>query len=119
MILRDAVGLEVASLEREKQAAGVMMIPIPRAGILHEVRGQEEAHRVPGIDEIRISIPVGQEVVPLPEGTRYLGFIFARDETPDRVEAALRDAHRQLTFHIIPPTDLPGGIGGSTRESSG
>ncbi|MFQ5802960.1 MAG: ATP-grasp domain-containing protein [Candidatus Methylomirabilales bacterium] len=119
MILRDAVGLEVASLEREKQAAGVMMIPIPRAGILHEVRGQEEAHRVPGIDEIRISIPVGQEVVPLPEGTRYLGFIFARDETPDRVEAALRDAHRQLTFHIIPPTDLPEGIGGFSRESSG
>jgi len=119
LILRDAVGLEVVSLEREKQAAGVMMIPIPQAGILREVRGQDEARRVPGIDEIRITIPVGQEVVPLPEGTRYLGFIFARDETPDRVEAALREAHRRLTFHITPPTDRPEGIGGSTRESSG
>jgi biotin carboxylase len=119
LILRDAVGLEVASLEREKQAAGVMMIPIPQAGILREVRGQDEARRVPGIDEIRITIPVGQEVVPLPEGTRYLGFIFARDETPDRVEVALRGAHRRLTFHITPPTDRPEDIGGSTRESSG
>jgi hypothetical protein len=113
------VGLEVVSLEREKQAAGVMMIPIPQAGILREVRGQDEARRVPGIDEIRITIPVGQEVVPLPEGTRYLGFIFARDETPDRVEVALRGAHRRLTFHITPPTDRPEDIGGSTRESSG
>ncbi len=119
LILRDAVGLEVVSLEREKQAAGVMMIPIPQAGILREVRGQDEARRVPGIDEIRITIPVGQEVVPLPEGTRYLGFIFARDETPDRVEVALRGAHRRLTFHITPPTDRPEDIGGSTRESSG
>ncbi len=119
LILRDAMGLEVASLQREKQAAGVMMIPIPQAGILREVRGQDEARHVRGIDEIRITIPVGQEVVPLPEGTRYLGFIFARDETPDRVEAALREAHRQLTFHIAPPTDRPEGIGGSSRESSG
>lgn len=119
LILRDAVGLEVVSLEREKQAAGVMMIPIPQAGILREVRGLDEARRVPGIDEIRITIPVGQEVVPLPEGTRYLGFIFARDKTPDRVEAALRGAHLRLTFHITPPTDRPEGIGGSTRESSG
>ena len=119
LILRDAMGLEVASLQREKQAAGVMMIPIPQAGILREVRGQDEARHVRGIDEIRITIPVGQEVVPLPEGTRYLGFIFARGETPDRVEAALREAQRQLTFHIAPPTDRPEGIGGSSRESSG
>ena len=118
LILRDAMGLEVASLQREKQAAGVMMIPIPQAGILREVRGQDEARHVRGIDEIRITIPVGQEVVPLPEGTRYLGFIFARDETPDRVEAALWEAHRQLTFHIAPPTDRVEGIGGSSRESS-
>lgn len=119
LILRDAMGLEVASLQREQQAAGVMMIPIPQAGILREVRGQDEARHVRGIDEIRITIPVGQEVVPLPEGTRYLGFIFARGETPDRVEAALREAQRQLTFHIAPPTDRPEGIGGSSRESSG
>ena len=108
MILRDAMGFEVASLEREGRAAGVMMIPIPQAGTLREVRGQDEARRVPGIEEIRITIPVGHEVVPLPEGTRYLGFIFARNDTPDRVEAALREAHRRLTFIISPPRESAG-----------
>lgn len=119
LILRDAMGLEVVSLERERQAAGVMMIPIPQAGVLREVRGQDAARRVRGIEEIRITIPVGQEVVPLPEGTRYLGFIFARDKTPDRVEAALRRAHQELIFHITLADDRPEGIGGCSRQSSG
>jgi biotin carboxylase len=100
LILRHALGLDVESFEREREASGVMMIPIPQAGVLREVLGQEEARNVPGIEGIRITIPVSQEVVPLPEGTRYLGFIFSRDETPERVEAALREAHRQLTFVI-------------------
>lgn len=117
LILRDAMGLEVASYEREEQAAGVMMIPIPQPGMLREVHGQDKVREVPGIEEIRITIPIGQEVVPLPEGTRYLGFIFARDETPDRVEAALREAHHHLTFDITPTG--PEGIGCSSRESSG
>lgn len=103
LILRHAIGLEVESFERERRAAGVMMIPIPQAGILRKVVGQEEAEKVPGIEEVGVSIPVGQEVVPLPEGTRYLGFIFAREETPERVEAALCEAHRRLTFIITPP----------------
>jgi biotin carboxylase len=103
LILRHAMGLEVDSISRERQAAGVMMIPIPQAGVLREVRGQPEAQRVQAIEEIRLTIPVGTEVVPLPEGARYLGFIFARAETPDRVEAALRDAHRRLEFIITPP----------------
>lgn len=80
------------------------MIPIPQAGILREVRGQAAAGSVPGIEEIRLTIPVGQELVPLPEGTRYLGFIFARDDTPERVEASLREAHRRLTV-VVTPTD--------------
>ncbi len=103
LIVRHAMGLRVDFLERERLAAGVMMIPIPQAGVLTEVRGQEEALGVPGIEEIRITVPVGQEVIPLPEGTRYLGFIFARDETPDGVETALREAHRRLTFVITSP----------------
>ena len=100
LILRHAIGVDTGSLEREKRAAGVMMIPIPRAGILHEVRRKAEAEKVAGIEEITISIPLGQEVVPLPEGTRYLGFIFARNDTPESVEAALREAHRRLDFII-------------------
>lgn len=102
LILRQAMGLEAESFTRERQAAGVMMIPIPHGGILREVRGQAEAEKVPGIEEVRLTIPPGQEVVPLPEGTRYLGFIFARGETPERVEASLREAHRRLTFSIVP-----------------
>ncbi|MCZ6679328.1 MAG: ATP-grasp domain-containing protein [Candidatus Poribacteria bacterium] len=100
LIIRHAVGIEVESLQRERQPAGVMMIPIPHAGILREVRGSNEAKQVDGIEEITISIPIGQEVVPLPEGTRYLGFIFARGGTPESVEAALREAHRRLAFVI-------------------
>jgi hypothetical protein len=38
--------------------------------------------------------------VPLPEGSTYLGFIFARGDSPQYVEAALREAHRKLRFVI-------------------
>ncbi len=101
VILRHALGLSVGSLERERSPAGVMMIPVPRAGILKEVRGQAEARRVPGVEEIEITAHPGQELAPLPEGSpSYLGFIFARADTPQRVEAALREAHRRLKFVI-------------------
>jgi formate-dependent phosphoribosylglycinamide formyltransferase (GAR transformylase) len=107
LLLRHALGLETEILERERLAAGVMMIPIPKAGILRQVTGQENAKQVGGIEDIRITIPLGQEVVPLPEGSRYLGFIFARDSTPAGVELALREAHRRLTFVITPPEVRP------------
>ena len=100
LIIRHAIGMEVESLQRERQPAGVMMIPIPRAGVLREVRGKVDAGQVSGIEEITISIPIGQEVLPLPEGARYLGFIFARGNTPESVEASLREAHRRLEFVI-------------------
>ena len=100
LIIRHAIGMEVESLQRERQPAGVMMIPIPHAGILQEVRGKSDAERVSGIEEITISIPIGQKVLPLPEGASYLGFIFARGNTPESVEAALREAHHRLTFVI-------------------
>ena len=100
LIIRHAIGMEVESLQREQQPAGVMMIPIPRAGILREVRGKTDAGQVSGIEEITISIPIGQEVLPLPEGARYLGFIFARGNTPESVEASLQEAHRRLEFVI-------------------
>ena len=102
LILRHALGMEVDSLERERGSAGVMMIPIPQAGVLREVQGQQRAEGLPAIEQVLISVPLGQEVVPLPEGTRYLGFIFARGETPERVEAALREAYGRLEFIIEP-----------------
>jgi biotin carboxylase len=100
VILRHALGWPIASLARERRPAGVMMIPIPRAGRLAQVRGVEEAERVAGVEEVTLTAHVGQELVPLPEGWQYLGFIFARAETPAAVEAALRDAHARLSFEI-------------------
>ena len=102
LVIRHAIGQPVETLQREQQAAGVMMIPVPKAGILGEVRGKTSAYHVDGIVEVNITIPIGGEVVPLPEGARYLGFIFARAETPEAVEAALREAHRRLEFVIFP-----------------
>lgn len=101
LILRHALRMEIPSLAREPAAAGVMMIPIPKRGILKEVRGRDDAEDVPGITEVTITAHVGQELVPLPEGWRYLGFIFARAESPERVETALRQAHRLLDFVIL------------------
>jgi biotin carboxylase len=100
LILRRALGRPVDSLERERAAAAVIMIPIPRGGILEEVRGLDEARAVPHIEDVTISLHKGQEVVPLPEGSRYLGFIFSRAAEPAEAEAALRAAHRHLQFVI-------------------
>ena len=100
LILRRALGRAVPSFERERAAAAVMMIPIPRGGVLEEVAGLDEARAVPHIEDVTISIPKGQEIVPLPEGSRYLGFIFSRATTPAEAEAALREAHRHLRFAI-------------------
>ena len=49
-----------------------------------------------------ITIPLGQKVIPLPEGNKYLGFIFAREKTPEVVESTLRKAYSRLNFVIEP-----------------
>jgi biotin carboxylase len=100
LVLRHAIGETVPTYEREARAAGVMMIPIPAAGTLRAVHGKPEAEAVPLIDSVTISIHLGSRVVPLPEGSEYLGFIFARGDTPDAVESALRAAHAHLRFDI-------------------
>ncbi len=96
LILRHAAGLPLPAHEREGRAAGVMMLPIPTAGRLRAVEGQAEAKQVPGIDGLVITIPPNETLTPLPEGDRYLGFMFARGETPAAVEAGLRQAHARL-----------------------
>ncbi|HZF06448.1 MAG TPA: ATP-grasp domain-containing protein [Patescibacteria group bacterium] len=100
IILRHALGWPIATLERERPAAGVMMIPIPRAGVLKDVRGLDDAKATPHVEDVVISAHLGQEVVPLPEAWQYLGFIFARGEAPADVEDALRIAHSRLRFAI-------------------
>ncbi|MBI4506657.1 MAG: ATP-grasp domain-containing protein [Chloroflexi bacterium] len=112
IVLRHAAGLPLPPLARERAAVGVMMIPIPQAGILRGVCGVEEAQAAPGVVGVEITARLNNRLVPLPEGGSYLGFIFARGGDPAAVEAALRTAHAKLRFEIrkeLPVVVLPGG----------
>jgi hypothetical protein len=100
LLLRHALGESTSGWTREPQASGVMMIPIHKGGIYRRTEGVEEAADVPGIEEVRITAKPDQEIVPLPEGASYLGFIFARGDSPQMVEGALRDAHRRLRIIV-------------------
>jgi hypothetical protein len=100
LILRHALGRDIDGLRLRDEASGVMMIPIPRRGTLGEIRGLEAARSEPEIEEVKITTARGSEVVPLPEGHRYLGFIFARAGSPAQVEQALRRSHAHLTIEI-------------------
>ena len=102
VIVRHAVGAGLDGLRREAQASGVMMLPIRAAGVLVKVSGQAEALAVDGVVGLEISIPAGRPVVPLPEGNRYLGFVFARGPTPADVELALRRAEAALDVVVRP-----------------
>lgn len=102
LIVRLALGEDVHSIRREPAAAGVMMIPVPEAGILTEIKGIEQAAQTPGVEEVVITAKPNQKLVPLPEGSSYPGFIFARGDSPEFVEQALRAAHAKLHFAIAP-----------------
>jgi biotin carboxylase len=99
LILRQALG-EPLAVARRDGAAGVMMIPIPRRGLYHGVAGLDAARAVPGISGVTISAEPGQIVAPPPDGSSYLGFIYAHCEHAAEAEAALRRAHRCLQFDI-------------------
>ncbi|MBI3491146.1 MAG: ATP-grasp domain-containing protein [Acidobacteria bacterium] len=100
LLLRHALGESPDGWVREAAASGVMMIPIPRRGILRGVDGLDAARSVPRITDLRVTAKMDQRLVPLPEGASYLGFIFARAEGAGDVERALRAAHAQLRFTI-------------------
>lgn len=100
LIVRQAAGLSLGDTTRSDRAAGVMMIPIPEAGLLREIIGVDEAAAIPLIESVEITARLNYPLVPLPEGDSYLGFIFARGETPEAVESALRQAHERLKFRI-------------------
>lgn len=101
IVLAQAMG-RTLDHRAEREAAGVLMIPIPRAGILRRVEGVAAASRVRHVDEVLIAVREGYELVPLPEGASYLGFIYARAPTPALVEAALRQAHACLRVVVAP-----------------
>jgi len=100
-VIAEALGQPLTP-NADNGAAGVLMIPIPRAGILRRVEGLLAAQRVPYIEDIEISVREGYELVPLPEGASYLGFIFARAPTPELAEQALREAHACLNIVVAP-----------------
>lgn len=101
LVLAQAMG-KCLQTEEKRHASGVLMIPIPQAGVFKRVEGLLEAQRVPGIVDIDIQIREGYELVPLPEGASYLGFIFATADTPAEVETALRNAHACLNIVVAP-----------------
>ena len=100
LILRQATGRPLGSLNRAQAASGVMMLPIARRGTLVAVHGQDAVRAMPGIDGLEITIPTGRIVEPLPDGDRYLGFVFAHGETAADVERWLRTAHAALIVEI-------------------
>ncbi|HUY98098.1 MAG TPA: ATP-grasp domain-containing protein [Verrucomicrobiae bacterium] len=102
LVLRQALGEPDLVTRRARGAVGILMLPIPRAGVLTGVRGLEAARREPGVDGVRITIPLGQRVVPLPEADRYLGFAFAHGPDPAAVEAALRRVRQRVRVRVAP-----------------
>ena len=101
LVLRQALG-EAVEAPPGTDAAGVMMLPTPRAGVLRRVEGVLAAGRVRGVDEVSIAVREGHALVPLPEGSSYLGFVFAHGATPAEVEASLREAHACLRIVTAP-----------------
>lgn len=102
VILAHALDRPLVDLTPTREAAGVMMLPIPASGVLGAVGGQDEARAVPGIVGLEVSIAPGRRVQALPEGNRYLGFLLAKGPTPEGVETALRAAHAKLEVTIEP-----------------
>ena len=117
VILRHALGRPLDGLAREAGASGVMMVPIARSGRLVAVEGRDAARAVPGVVGLEITVPIGRPVVALPEGDRYLGFIFVRGDGPAAVEAALRAAHARLQV-VIEAAGEPASPRGPTRPGS-
>jgi biotin carboxylase len=109
LLLRDALGMPGGDAERESQASGVMMIPVPRSGIFDGVEEIEAAESVPGVTDIQITARLHDYVAAWPEGSSYLGFIFARADPAAELEAALREAHARLHFRFSPrfPVEHP------------
>jgi biotin carboxylase len=103
LLLRHALGERLGRWRRERAASGVMMIPIPAAGVFRRAEGVDEALAIDGVRSIEITAKPDQHLVPLPEGSSYLGFMFAAAPTPDEVEHALRSAHTRMSFTVDRP----------------
>jgi hypothetical protein len=99
-LLKHAAGQDVEGIRLREEASGVMMIPVPQTGIYTGVDGVRDAEQVAGIEAVDITAKEGQMLLRWPEGSSYLGFLFAKAEKPDEVETALRRAHECLRFRF-------------------
>jgi biotin carboxylase len=106
VVILHATGNMPPDLMMFPPASGVMMIPVPQAGVYQSVTGMEEALRTPGVDDVAITAKTGQKLLPLPEGASYTGFIFAGGDDAAFVEGALRTAHSRLKFEILAALDV-------------
>jgi biotin carboxylase len=109
LLVRHALELPGWNSPREQTASGVMMISVPESGVLESVSGEEAARSIPGITELSITARLHDAIAAWPEGSSYLGFLFARGNTSEEVELALRQAHQKLSFKITPslPVEHP------------
>jgi predicted ATP-grasp superfamily ATP-dependent carboligase len=109
LLLRHALEFPGWNSPREPISSGVMMIPVPKSGIFEGVTGEEATRSIPGITELSITARLHDTIAAWPEGSSYLGFLFARADTPEKVEQALREAHQKLLFTIAPnlPVEHP------------
>jgi biotin carboxylase len=106
LVILHAIDNAPKSIARSRAASGVMMIPVPAAGIYDSVAGTSEARGIEGIEDIVMTAKTGQKLVPLPEGASYVGFIFAEGVSPAAVENSLRLAHARLRFEILASLDV-------------
>jgi len=100
LLLRHALNLPGSDWPREASASGVMMIPVPQSGMLEKVEGEDDARAIPGVSQLEITARLHDYVAAWPEGSSYLGFLFARASTAEEVENALRLAHSKLKFTL-------------------
>ena len=109
LLLRHAIGFPGSGWLREQDSSGVMMIPVPKSGILEKVEGEDAARATPGVTELHITARVHDYIAAWPEGSSYLGFLFVRGKAPGEVESALRQAYAKLHFSLTPrlPVEHP------------
>jgi len=100
LILTNALGIGPRQSSRQPIATGVLMIPTPDSGVLAQVRGEAEARQLPGITGLDFTMVPGDRVVAPPEGDRYLGFVYARGDSAEHVESALRKAMDVLEVQL-------------------
>ena len=117
LLVRHALRMQGSDLDREDDASAVMMISVPASGVLEGIEGEETARATPGIEDVQITARLHDFIAAWPEGSSYLGFIFARGTSPAEVESALRLAQSHLKFEIVPRLPVEHPVTGKLTEA--